>query len=153
MTYYNEKPICCHCNNFISQKVYDYSIAHFEISLCIPCQKDFNEKVEKSTPFAVSLYIELIRRGVPAELEKWDGNKTIDIAVVESKVNIEVDGAQHNYNAQQAMSDLQRTLHAFKKGYLTLRIPNSLVEYELEATANLITEICIESRLQMEGYR
>lgn len=38
------------------------------------------------------LYFSLREREVPAELEKFDGYKTIDIAVVEVKVNIEVAG-------------------------------------------------------------
>ncbi len=94
--------------------------------------------------------IELKRRGVPAELEKWDGKKTIDIAVVEAKVNIEVDGGQHNYNSNQALVDLQRTLYSFKKGYLTLRIPNSLIKRDIQKTADLITEFCVESRDQLD---
>jgi hypothetical protein len=36
----------------------------------------------------------LKKREVPAELEKFDGHKTIDIAVADARVNIEVDGSQ-----------------------------------------------------------
>jgi very-short-patch-repair endonuclease len=124
---------------------------NFEISLCVPCQEEFKIKSQKATPLAVALYKELKKRGVPAELEKWDGNKTIDIAVVDAKVNIEVDGGQHNFNADQAMRDLFGTLHAFKKGYLTLRIPNSLIKYNVEKTADLITEFLAESKDQLEN--
>jgi very-short-patch-repair endonuclease len=147
---YQKKPFCCHCGEPITTKVYSFSIDNFEMPLCIPCQEDFKIKSQKATPFAVALYKRLKKRGVPAELEKWDGNKTIDIAVVDAKVNIEVDGGQHNFNAEQAMADLFRTLHAFGKGYLTLRIPNSLVKYNLEKTADLITEFLVESREQIE---
>ena len=89
---------------------------------------------------------------MPAELEKWDGYKTIDIAVTEAKVNIEVDGKHHNYNHQQALSDLKRTFYSFQKGYLTLRIPNSLVEWSIEETADYITEFLIESRNRKKTY-
>jgi very-short-patch-repair endonuclease len=122
----------------------------FEIPLCLPRQEEFKVKSQQATPLAVALFKQLKRRGVPAELEKWDGNKTIDIAVVDAKVNIEVDGGQHNFNADQAMADLFRTLHAFKRGYLTLRVPNSLVKYNLERTADLITEFLVESKEQLE---
>ena len=81
-----------------------------------------------------------MERNVPAELEKYDGYKTIDIAVTDAKVNIEVDGAHHNYDHRQALADLQRTYFAFKKGYLTLRIPNSLVKSNLNDTADYITQ-------------
>jgi very-short-patch-repair endonuclease len=150
MTYYSKPSICCHCNESISPRVYSFSMENFELPLCIPCQEEFKIKSQKATPIAVALYKQLKKRGVPAELEKWDGTKTIDIAVVDAKVNIEVDGSQHNFNADQAMRDLLRTLLAFKKGYLTLRIPNSLVKYNLEKTADLITEFLIESKEQFE---
>jgi very-short-patch-repair endonuclease len=92
------------------------------------------------------LYFALKKRGVPAKLEKCDGFKTIDIAVPDAKVNIEVDGGHHNFSSIQAMSDLRRTLFSFKKGYATLRIPNSLAKFNLDEAAELITEFLIESR-------
>ena len=92
------------------------------------------------------LYFALKERDVPAELEKFDGFKTIDIAVPEAKVNIEVDGQHHNFNPQQALSDLKRTYFSFLKGYLTLRIPNSLILWDLEETANYLTEILATNR-------
>ena len=95
------------------------------------------------------MYLSLKSRGVPAELEKFDGYKTIDIAVVDAKVNIEVDGPDRNYKYEQALSDLQRSLHAFRKGYLTLRIPNALVNENLEETANSITNFLKLSKLKI----
>lgn len=97
------------------------------------------------------MYFALRERGVPAQLEKDDGFKTIDIAVPSVKVNIEVDGQHHNYSSRQAMSDLKRTLHSYKKGYATLRIPNSLLRDDLERAADLITEYLIVSRDQKRG--
>ena len=90
------------------------------------------------TSFEVNAIIPMLPA---AEIEKFDGHKTIDIAIVEKRVNIEVDGIHHNANPQQAFADLQRTYFSFLKGYLTLRIPNSLVRNNLEETADMITEI------------
>jgi len=104
-----------------------------------------------ATEEAIELYFALKRRNVPAELEKVDGFKSIDIAVPHAKVNIEVDGGHHSYNSEQAFTDLKRTLYSFRKGYYTLRVPNSLVRNNLEETADLITEFLIESRLQYEN--
>lgn len=53
------------------------------------------------------MYFALKVRRVPAELEKFDGYKHIDIAVVEVKVNIEVDGRHHIYNNKQFLADLK----------------------------------------------
>jgi hypothetical protein len=140
MKFYNKQHSCCNCNNHIDLKVFDYSSAYFGVALCISCQKWFKDKVDASTPETIQLYFSLKQRGVPAQLEKNDGFKTIDIAVVDAKVNIEVDGAHHNFSSKQALSDLKRTYHAFRRGYLTLRIPNSLVRDNLEITADYITD-------------
>lgn len=109
---------------------------------------------EQSTFEAIDLYFALRKRGVPAKLEKFDGYKTIDIAIPEAKVNIEVDGAQHNFNARQALADLKRTYYSFKKGYLTLRIPNCLTKDKaLEETADYITEFLNVNHARTEWGR
>ena len=140
--------ICIECGCYIQQKVFDYSLNNYGHPLCRSHQQWLSTIFYNSstTPQAIELYFALRRRGVPAELEKWDGYKTIDIAVTDAKVNIEVDGKHHNYNHQQALSDLKRTFYSFQKGYLTLRIPNSLVEWSIEETADYITEFLIESK-------
>ena len=79
-------------------------------------------------------------------MEKWNGEKTFDISIEHAKVNIEVDAGQQSFSADQSMRRLLGTLLAFKKGYLTLRIPNSLVKYNLQHTADLITEFLMESK-------
>ncbi len=141
MSMYNQNPECLECEIYIDSRVDNYSLDNFGIPLCRSCQDWVRYAEYHSTPESLSLYFELRKRKVPAELEKFDGNKTIDIAVVQAKVNIEVDGQQHNYNPQQALADLKRTYHSFKKGYFTLRIPNSLVQNHIEDTADLITDI------------
>ena len=96
----------------------------------------------------IRLYFALKKRGVPAEMEKFDGYKHIDIAIPEARVNIEVDGGHHNFNRNQALSDLKRTYYSFKKGYLTLRIPNSLVTTDsyLNETADYIVDFLNEQK-------
>jgi very-short-patch-repair endonuclease len=88
--------------------------------------------------------------GWKVELEKFDGYKHIDIAIPEVKVDIEVDGNQHNWSRRQALADLKRTYYSFKKGYLTLRIPNVLVRDEETAktTANFIDKFLKEGELK-----
>ena len=91
-------------------------------------------------------------RDVPAELEKYDGFKHIDIAVTDAKVNIEVDGIHHNDDARQALADLQRTVHSMRKGYVTVRIPNSLVVQNVEKAADLVTEFLMEYRCTVKRF-
>lgn len=135
---------CIECNCYIGFDVYTYSISNFNYPFCRTCQKWFQKATYHSTPEALNLYFELRKRNVPAELEKWDGFKTIDIAIVEAKINIEIDGMQHSFNPQQARADLMRTYYSFMKGYYTIRIPNQLVRFHLEETANMITDILSE---------
>jgi hypothetical protein len=134
---------CIECNNFLEWDVFNHSMSEFSAPLCI----DHQHRISNSgtTPEAFHLYLALKVRGVPAELEKFDGYKTIDIAVPEAKVNIEVDGAHHNFDNWQALSDLKRTYHSYMKGYLTLRIPNKLIHWNLEETANYIVDFLNES--------
>lgn len=148
MASYSNASDCVECNSGIDFRVFNYSIENFGHPLCRSCQNWFEDILDYSsaTDEAIDLYFALKKRGVPAKLEKCDGFKTIDIAVPDAKVNIEVDGMHHNFNSIQAMSDLRRTLFSFKKGYSTLRIPNSLARFNLDEAADLITEFLIESR-------
>ncbi|MBT4165805.1 DUF559 domain-containing protein [archaeon] len=133
--------------------------------LCEGCQEDYDEeyeddyderdddkevhyiskkKLKKSTSESRTLYFELIKRGIPAELEKWDGHKTIDIAIPKAKFNIEVDGRHHNTNSRQALADMKRTIYSLSKGYHTQRIPNISIIENLEETADWLAELIQE---------
>lgn len=105
-------------------------------------EKDTKENSNRQpTPEAKKLSNELTKLGYKAELEKWDGYKHIDIAIVSAKTNIEIDGSYHNYRANTALRDLERTFYSLEKGYITIRIPNSLVRYKLAETVNYIDKI------------
>ena len=129
---------CCNCQNPVEAQVYKYSLEHYDYALCISCQGKLRDKMKMTTPHALALYFLLRKKGIAAELEKSDGHKTIDIAVVKARLNIEVDGSHHNTKHDQALADLQRTYYAFEKGYFTLRIPNSLLKNRLIETANYV---------------
>lgn len=147
MKYSNFSKTCINCQCTINNSIFSYSVNNFSAPLCISCQHWFRGILDytSATDESIILYFSLRQRGVPAIIEKNDGFKTIDIAVPEAKVNIEVDGAHHNFDPNQAICDLDRTLYSFKKGFLTLRIPNSLVRYHLDRTADKITEYLNES--------
>ena len=142
MKHYEKMHSCLHCHSYIDEKVYSYSTAAYGFELCLTCQRSINLK--SSTEEATRLYLSLKRRGVPAELEKYDGYKTIDIAVADARVNIEVDGHQHVSNPKQALSDLKRTYFSLQKGFLTLRIPTTLIRENLEETADYITTFLLQ---------
>lgn len=133
---------CLECDCTIQKDVFNYSTDYFGIPLCRTHQTWIKKQVTISTHQAMELYFLLKENGVPAELEKYDGYKHVDIVIEEAKVHIEVDGVHHNHDHRQALADLKRTFHSFREGYLTLRIPNSLMGNEKDAqeTADYITD-------------
>jgi len=142
MKHYEKMHSCLHCRSYIDEKVYTWSTTTYGFELCLTCQGSIN--LNNSTEEATRLYLSLKRRGVPAELEKYDGYKTIDIAVADARVNIEVDGHQHVSNPKQALADLKRTYFSLQKGFFTLRIPNALIRENLEETADYITGFLLQ---------
>ena len=167
---------CHECRKSITNKQYYWSKDRFGKGLCKEHQppeqnilasdktpaiiksKISGEKfnITKSTPEAKKLGHALLDMGWGVELGVWDGHKTIDIVVFNNanltKVHIEVDGVHHNLSKVQALSDLKRTYHSLREGYLTLRIPNSLVKDDetIRETADLISEFLKESKKQLE---
>lgn len=115
-------------------------------------RQSYFDRKPQPTPEAHKLGELLKKYGWKVELEKGDGHKHIDIAITEAKVNIEVDGKQHNLDTRQALADLERTYYSFKKGYLTLRIPNVLVRDAgtIKTTARFINKFLRESEEQLE---
>ena len=134
---------CIECGKSISQGILTFSIDKYNIPLCIEHQKWIDKKADRTTSEVIKLYFALKAKSIPAELEKYDGYKHIDIIIPKAKINIEIDGLHHNYNDKQAFSDLKRTFYSFLKGYYTLRIPNCLVKDDklLKETAKVIHQI------------
>lgn len=148
-------PKCTNCGKYTKYKK-GLCSACYEIKDTIkkPLIKNITKKEikarSKSTPQALKLSDALRARDIPTLLEKWDGHKHIDVAIPQCKLNIEVDGLQHNIKPKQALADLKRTFYSFKKGYFTIRIPNSLVENYFEECIELIVSMCKEN-LTMES--
>lgn len=135
--------IVCNCDLYKNPKTRYYSFQNFGVTLCHQCQEWYKSTKQEASFFAAKLYFALRIREIPAELEKFDGFKHIDIAVPKARLNIEVDGVHHNFDNIQAMKDLKRTSYSLLKGYNTIRIPNSLVyrDNDLEETADILTEL------------
>jgi very-short-patch-repair endonuclease len=117
----------------------------YEVKKAVPTVKKITKKEQKarrkSTPLALKISDELRKREIPTILELWDGYKHIDIAIPKHNINIEVDGHHHNAKSTQALTDLKRTIHSYKKGYFTLRVPNSLAANEFNECIDLIVEM------------
>jgi len=83
----------------------------------------------------------LVQLGIPAELELFDGYKTVDIAVPAANIHIEVDGAQHHTSSRQALADLKRTYYSLQQDIYTIRIPNALIRHNLPEAADFVARI------------
>lgn len=147
---------CSKCEKHISNKELDYSAEHYGKLLCRECQEGYaplkqkhTQRKARATKESLKLFESLIKMGVNAKLELWDKHKHIDIAIPDKRVNIEVDGGYHQ-NKKQALADLKRTYYSWKKGYVTLRIPNKLVQEYAYDTAGYIKKFLEASDEQLE---
>jgi len=144
---------CVECYCFVSYEVFQYSISNFNYPLCRNHQDWIRGLLRDNftTQQTIDLYLALKTNGVPAEIEKFDGYKHIDIAIPRHKFNIEIDGMHHHYNSNQALSDLKRTYHSFRRGYFTIRVPNTLVDERLNEAVEYIIKFLNESMNQQYG--
>lgn len=131
----------------ITKEEFTNSMSKFMRPLCKNCQE--NDAVKKGEPLTQDLCRALLKRGIQAYIEYWDGIKHVDIGIPKDKIYIEVDGIQHNTDHIQAFQDLGRTYYAFQEGIFTLRLPNSLVSNQFEDTVNFTVNLIKKSRIQL----
>jgi very-short-patch-repair endonuclease len=74
-------------------------------------------------------------------LEDYDGYKHVDISIPWAKLNIEIDGRQHLLNAKQLYSDLERDSFSHEKEIRTVRIPNEMIERNLDELADSLARV------------
>ncbi|MET0464247.1 MAG: hypothetical protein ABW007_13875 [Chitinophagaceae bacterium] len=132
--------LCLNCNDALTAPEIYLSVNRLGHPLCTSCQDDLKAKLEQTSRETVKLYFLLKKRGIAVELEKDDRQNSIDIAIVNAKVNIEVDKPQTSYNRAKAIDELKRRYYSFEKGYYTLQIPNALVAYDQEDAVSFIEE-------------
>lgn len=132
--------LCLNCNDALTDLEIYHSVNRLGHPLCPSCQKELKAKLEQTSRETIKLYFLLKQRGINVELEKDESQNTIDIAIVNAKVNIEVDRPQTSYHRSKALDDLKRRYYSFEKGYYTLRIPNALVAYDQDDAVTFIEE-------------
>lgn len=141
---------CAECKDSIEKEVFQYSMDKFGLALCRPHQLERRNRkwTPERTPEADRLGRALVARGWKVSFEKYDGFKHVDLAIDEAKIHIEVDGFTHTVNARRALADLERNYYDFVKGYLTLHVPNCLVENDriLNKTADCISKFITDKK-------
>lgn len=81
----------------------------------------------------------LIINGLHPILEYSDGHKHVDIAILESKIFIEVDGLHHFIDPKQIQADFKRNHYSDGDDYDTIHIPNLIIEHHCDEIAKAIT--------------
>ena len=143
---------CLECNKELSYIDHKKAMELFGLELCAK----HNERMEKlirrnGTPLeAVQLYYGLKAAGVNPMLEWWDGKKSIDIAISRVKLNIEIDTEYQMLSYEQAMNELEETMHSYKNGFTTIRIPHILIKHYLQETVSNIMGIIEDLRISIK---
>lgn len=109
-------------------------------------------KKEKGTPKeAVRLYYALKEAGQNPMLEWWDGSKSVDIAISRVKLNIDIGTDYELMTHQQALDELEETMHSFKNGFTNIRIPHILVKHYLKDTLTYVVGIIEGLKLNLKS--
>lgn len=129
------------CKKELGYLDHRYAMERFGAELC----QDHVSRLERlikshHTPAeAIMLYYRLKEAGVSAMLAWWDGKRTVDLAVSRAKLNIEIDCGFEGMTHDQALHGLEQSMHSFRNGFTTIRIPDFLVRnYLSETTSNIL---------------
>ena len=134
---------CIDCKKEIGYLDHKKAMESYGVELCSKHRGLMDKLIrQNNTPIeAIKLYYGLKQAGAHPMLEWWDGKKSVDIAFSRVKLNIEIDMEYQMLTHEQAMNDLEETMHSFQNGFTTLRIPKSLIKYYLNETVNNILGI------------
>ena len=84
----------------------------------------------------------MLNRDINCQLEYFDGYKHIDITIPWAKIDIEVNGLQHDTNPNQIMSDFQRSYWSITRDdYDTFHVPNIVIDQCLDSVADAIAVV------------
>lgn len=127
---------CLECNKELSYLDHREAMDRFGVELCKAHLTRLERliKTQKTPEEAIILYYGLKQAGTQAMIAWWDGKKTVDLAVSRVKLNIEIDRGLDLMTHDQAMNDLEDTMHSFKNGFTTIRIPHFLIRKNLKET-------------------
>jgi very-short-patch-repair endonuclease len=131
---------CIECGDQIHYFQFVFSTNQFGISLCSACVRQHRMKTEKATLPEQKLFNELRKADIPATLQHFDGYKTVDIAIHDLQLHIEVDG-KHHLQTDQALTDLKRSLYSLRDNVYTVRVPNRLVNDRIAETVKSIRNL------------
>lgn len=124
---------CKECKIELGYLDHKTAMEAYGVELCSKHKKRIDKLIRSNnTPLeAIQLYYGLKEIGVYPMLEWWDGKKSVDIAISRVKLNIEIDTEYQMLTHDQAMNNLEETMHSFKDGFTTVRIPHVVIKHFL----------------------
>ena len=102
-------------------------------------------QIHKPSRQAQRLYDALIKKGVECIPEYSDGHKHVDIAVLQAKLYIEVDGINHFIDPEQINRDLKRSHFTDGDDFRTFFVTNQILKYYLKDVVDALVKV-IDSR-------
>ena len=120
---------CLECNTQLSYLDHRRSMDQFGAELCDRHLHRMERLIRdhRVPAEAVILYYLLLENGTRAMLSWWDGKQTVDLALSRVKLNIEIDTGGRPLTHNQALHQLEETMHSFKNGFTCIRIPDYLI--------------------------
>jgi very-short-patch-repair endonuclease len=94
-----------------------------------------------SSKQAKMLYEALCKRGINAQLEYFDGHKTVDLAVLNARLFIEVDDLRHFTDPDQIMRDFKRSHYSDGDDFSTFYVTNQIIDKYLDKVADAIVKV------------
>lgn len=142
---------CLECNNELNYLDHRASIESFGVELCAKHKKRMDRLVRtnKTPVAAIQLYYGLKAVGESPMLEWWDGNKFVDLSFSRVKLNIEIDDKYEKLSYDEAIDYLQESMHYFKNGFTTIKVPHTLIKYNLKETVDNILGIIGELKAKV----
>ncbi|NTU47011.1 DUF559 domain-containing protein [Candidatus Roizmanbacteria bacterium] len=90
---------------------------------------------------AEALYYALRSRGINAQLEYFDGHKTVDIAILQSRIFIEVDGLNHFNDPVQIKRDFKRNHYSDGDDFSTFYVTNQIIDTHLDEVVDALVKV------------
>jgi very-short-patch-repair endonuclease len=109
---------------------------------------------KQSTPQEKKLFEALIKKGVNAQLQYPDGHKTVDIAILDSHLYIEVDGIKHFINPKQIKSDFKRSHFSDGDDFSTFYVTNQIIMNDkyFDKVVDALVEVINERSTKQPSY-
>lgn len=140
---------CLNCYEPVPTLVAGYSISQLGYTLCAACQEHLKTQLRSTSRETIKLFFSLKQRGIAVALNAGSGSDNgMDIDIAEAHIHIEVDAPLSNCNPRQALSELKDRFVARKTS--TVHIPNALIAYKLDETADYIAEQVQDSKVKIQ---